>query len=897
MKRHIALLFILFSWNSFSQGLKTQGKVIVDKNGEEVLLRGLGPGGWQVMEGYMMQSSDVAGSQHEMKEKLIELMGEEKTETFFTDWRAKHFTKRDVDSLAAWGFNSIRLPMHYNLFTLPIEDEPVQGEQTWMNTGFEIIDELLEWCAPHGIYLILDLHAAPGGQGRGSEINDYDPDKPSLWESQDNKDKTVALWARIAEKYKDDEWIGGYDLINETHWDLPGGVDLRKIYEDITAAIRAVDTSHIIFIEGNWYANDFTGLTPPWDDNMVYSFHKYWSNTDENDLDWVLPLREEHNIPLWMGESGENSNTWFTDAITLFENNNIGWAWWTMRKVGDIDSPYAVDINPGYQKILDYWRGNGPKPTEQETFDGMMQLSENLLVDNSRFRKDVPDAMFRQVQTDLTIPYAKHVIPGIIQLSDYDLGKNGFAYYDKDAADYNLSTGSFQAWNSGWSYRNDGVDIENSQDDVNNNGFQIGFTSKGEWISYTVDVGESGSYQADLRIATDMPNGKFHLSIDDESVTVSQKVIQTGGWSTFTTQSVEGIILEEGMHLLKIHFDDGSINVTNIEFTKTGDTDQLSFSALTAKTGRDEMSLELTMNREIADASLTNAIDQFSVFVNGAIQTIKEVGAIGDRIRTMVIELEDPILYTDAVRLSYEGESIKSLNDALLDNFSNLSVINDLEERYVFPGRVQSEDFDVQVGLATEETTDTGEGLNIGFTDVNDYADYKIFVRNGGDFRMDLRLAAQNNTGSIGFYLLDDEENESEILTVSTPITGGWQTWETISDSLAVPAGIHTLRMKVLRGGFNMNWFQTSSILLPLQSPFVEKFTVYPNPVSDRLFIGDQHADQYVILSLNGREVMAGSIPESRSLMLSHLKEGFYILNLLNLKTGKTNGHNLLITK
>jgi hypothetical protein len=237
------------------------------------------------------------------------------------------------------------------------------------------------------------------------------------------------------------------------------------------------------------------------------------------------------------------------------------------------------------------------------------------------------------------------------------------------------------------------------------------------------------------------------------------------------------------------------------------------------------------------------------------------------------------------------------LNDALLDNFSNLSVINDLEERYVFPGRVQSEDFDVQVGLATEETTDIGEGLNIGFTDVNDYADYKIFVRNGGAFRMDLRLAAQNNTGSIGFYLLDDEGNESEILTVSTPVTGGWQTWETISDSLAVPAGIYTLRMKVLRGGFNMNWFQTSSILLPLQSPFVEKFTVYPNPVSDRLFIGDQHADQYVILSLNGREVMAGIIPESRSLVLSHLKEGFYILNLLNLKTGKTNGHNLLITK
>ncbi len=155
---------------------------------------------------------------------------------------------------------------------------------------------------------------------------------------------------------------------------------------------------HILFIEGNWYANDFNGLTPPWDDNMVYSFHKYWNYNKENDLDWILPLREEHNVPLWMGESGENSNTWFTDAVSLLEENGIGWAWWTMRKIGDIDSPYAVEINPGYQEILDYWQGNGPQPTEQEAFDAMMQLAENLLIENSKFRKDVPDALIRQVQ-------------------------------------------------------------------------------------------------------------------------------------------------------------------------------------------------------------------------------------------------------------------------------------------------------------------------------------------------------------------------------------------------------------------------------------------------------------------------------------------------------------------
>ncbi len=278
MKKYILIIaLILYPFFIFSQGLRTQGKNIVDQEGNEVILRGIGLGGWMLMEGYMMQSSDVADTQHEFRERLVALMGQEKTDTFFDAWLANHVTKADIDSLASWGYNSVRLPMHYNLFTLPIEDEPVQGQNTWLTKGFDIVDSLLLWCEQNSMYLILDLHAAPGGQGYNAAISDYDPDKPSLWESQENKNKTVALWARLAERYADEPWIGGYDLLNEVNWDLPGGTALRLLYEKITDSIRAVDDTHIIFIEGNWFANDFTGLTPPWDDNMAYSFHKYWN--------------------------------------------------------------------------------------------------------------------------------------------------------------------------------------------------------------------------------------------------------------------------------------------------------------------------------------------------------------------------------------------------------------------------------------------------------------------------------------------------------------------------------------------------------------------------------------------------------------------------------------------
>ena len=163
--RILLFSFLFFSINSFAQNLRTQGTQIIDENGNPVLLKGMGLGGWMLMEGYMMQSSDVADTQHEFRERLLDLFGEARTDTFFDTWQENHVTRADIDSLASWGYNSVRVPMHYNLFTLPIQEESIAGENTWLTKGFTMLDNLLEWCEANEMYLILDLHAAPGGQG------------------------------------------------------------------------------------------------------------------------------------------------------------------------------------------------------------------------------------------------------------------------------------------------------------------------------------------------------------------------------------------------------------------------------------------------------------------------------------------------------------------------------------------------------------------------------------------------------------------------------------------------------------------------------------------------------------------------------------------------------------
>jgi aryl-phospho-beta-D-glucosidase BglC (GH1 family) len=189
MKKIVLIFLISLSVSSFGQGfLHRNGQNIVDGNGQNVVLRGLGLGGWMVQEGYMLQTGSFAGSQHVIKQKITDLIGTKNTEKNYDAYKANGITKRDIDSLAAWGFNSVRLPMHYNLYTLPIEKEKVSGQNTWLEEGFKMTDDLLKWCAANKIYLILDLHATPGGQGKDANISDYDDSKPSLWESTENQD-------------------------------------------------------------------------------------------------------------------------------------------------------------------------------------------------------------------------------------------------------------------------------------------------------------------------------------------------------------------------------------------------------------------------------------------------------------------------------------------------------------------------------------------------------------------------------------------------------------------------------------------------------------------------------------------------------------------------------------
>ncbi|PAM92020.1 glycosyl hydrolase family 5 [Flavobacterium sp. IR1] len=574
MKKALLTLQLLLSITTFGQGfLHRDGQNIVDGNGKNVLLRGLGVGGWMVQEGYMLQAQSFASPQYKIRQKIKELVGEEATKEFYAAYKANGITKRDVDSLAAWGFNSIRLPMHYNLYTPPIEEEK-DGSITWIDEGFVMTDNLLKWCAENKMYLILDLHAAPGGQGNDAAISDYDTTKPSLWESEANQKKMIALWKKLASRYRDEKWIGAYDIINEPNWNFTGtnknGCDensngpLRDLMVRVTKAIREVDTNHLIFIEGNCWGNNYNGIFPLWDENMALSFHKYWNYNTTASIQKMLDYRKEYNVPIWLGESGENSNVWFKDALSLVEKNNIGWAFWPMKKIENIAGVTSVTKTEDYDVLLKYWKDGGQKPTAAFAKNALMKMADNYKMENLTVKPDVIDAMFRQVQTDDTKPYKKHKVETKIFATHYDLGTNGKAYSDKDFVNYRVETGNFDEWNKGNTMRNDGVDILPCKD-AESNGYQVSFIEDGEWLQYTIEVLKEGKYNVALRYASENQEGKFHLEMDNGKKSTITSLPVTGGNEKWTTIVLPEIALNKGPNKIKLVFDKGGFNLNYFE--------------------------------------------------------------------------------------------------------------------------------------------------------------------------------------------------------------------------------------------------------------------------------------------------------------------------------------------
>jgi endoglucanase len=325
-----------------AQFAHTQKTEIVDGAGKPIVLRGTSLGNWMVTEGYMWLFEGGPQSEREIEALVVELMGPEKAERFWREYRENYVTQADIHLLKQAGFNSIRVPMHWKFF----ESDDAEG--------FKLLDRVIGWSKQEGLHVILDMHAAPGGQ-TGANIDDS-YGYPWLYDSPKEQEHLTAIWQRIAKRYAKERAVLGYDLLNEPipHYPAVKGLNpkLEPVYRKLTAAVRQVDKNHTLFLGGAQWDTNFSVFGPPFDSNTAYTFHKYWMPVEQKAIQEYVDFREKYQVPLWLGESGENTDAWIADYRTLLEKNNIGWAFWPYKKMGKTSAVVTISPPEGWDKIV-----------------------------------------------------------------------------------------------------------------------------------------------------------------------------------------------------------------------------------------------------------------------------------------------------------------------------------------------------------------------------------------------------------------------------------------------------------------------------------------------------------------------------------------------------------------
>jgi hypothetical protein len=318
----------------------TDGKHIVAPDGRKLLLRGINLGNWLVPEGYMFHFDKGPASYREISALFNDLIGPDETARFWKQYRDTYITEWDIRFIHEAGFNCVRIPFHYKL----IDD----------GTGFPLLDRAIAWCRDRHLWVILDMHCAPGGQ-TGTNIDDswgY----PWLFESDEQRQLAVGFWRSIAQRYADDPTVLGYDLLNEP---IPPPVArlnprLEPLYRKIVDAIRQVDKNHAVILGGAQWDSNFDVFGPPFDTNAIYTFHKYWTAPAQEVIQPYLNFRERYHAPIWMGESGENQDSWIEQFRTMLEKNDVGWTFWPYKKMDATSSPVSFARPVHWDEIVTY---------------------------------------------------------------------------------------------------------------------------------------------------------------------------------------------------------------------------------------------------------------------------------------------------------------------------------------------------------------------------------------------------------------------------------------------------------------------------------------------------------------------------------------------------------------
>lgn len=388
----VAFLICLLSCsgNTVSENdfIRVDGKNLVTPDGNTFLIKGTNLGCWLNPEGYMF-GFGLASSARLIDEMFCELVGPDRTAEFWKRFKDNYITKADIEFIASCGANTIRIPFNYRLFT----DEDYMG-LTAGQDGFERIDAVVEWCREYGLYVILDMHDAPGGQ-TGDNIDDS-YGYPWLFESAKSQELFYDIWTRIAEHYRNETVILGYELMNEPIAPYFENMDelndrFIPVCREAAARIREVDPNHIIILGAPQWNTNFKPVTDwTFDSKLMLTCHRYGGEAGPDGIRDYIEFRDRTGLPMYMGEIGHNTFEWQETYSRTMQENNIGYTFWPYKK-RDIECMRAFDVPENWDELIvafaqsdrqDFAKIRQARPDQDAAWEAMCRFTENIRFEN-----------------------------------------------------------------------------------------------------------------------------------------------------------------------------------------------------------------------------------------------------------------------------------------------------------------------------------------------------------------------------------------------------------------------------------------------------------------------------------------------------------------------------------
>jgi endoglucanase len=370
-------------WNNTSF-VHRNNKQLLDGQNNVVKLNGVNLGGWLMWEGWIWGGGYT--QQKTIYNNIKTVVGTTAADAFRDSIHKGFISRRDIQKISQECFNVVRIPFNSSL----LEDDFTP--YVYKQQGWATLDSVLSWCEMYNVYAILDMHSAPGGQSTSFTA---DPDLfVNLWNGAVNQKRTKLMWKAIANRYKNRGIIAAYDLLNEPN--VSSDSTMLAMYNDITDSIRTVDLNHLLMIEGNNYATDFTMFTSLHDSNTAFQFHFYtwfFSNAIASHLNSYTAFSNSINAPIWCGEWGENDYQELDTTLALFNSSAYGVsgsAFWTWKKMTSGSGAYryytGIDTTYEWNKSMN-WISNTslPQPTALEMQTGMNAFLQNMKFANCQF--------------------------------------------------------------------------------------------------------------------------------------------------------------------------------------------------------------------------------------------------------------------------------------------------------------------------------------------------------------------------------------------------------------------------------------------------------------------------------------------------------------------------------